>query len=179
VIFSSDNGPHKEGGIKPDFFDSNGPLRGTKRDLYEGGIRVPMIAYWPGTIKPGSTSDHISAFWDVLPTFADFAGVEKPEGIDGLSLAPALLGRPQQEHEYLYWEFHEGSSKQAVRMGDWKAVKLAPSRPIELYNLASDIGEKNNIADMHPDVVAKAEEVMNTIRTDADIWPLNDMSKKM
>jgi len=179
VMFTSDNGPHKEGGINPDFFDSNGPLRGTKRDLYEGGIRVPMIARWPGTIEPGSTSDHISAFWDVLPTFADFAGVEKPEGIDGLSFAPALLGRPQQEHEYLYWEFHEGSSKQAVRMGDWKAVKLAPSRPIELYNLASDIGEENNVADMHPDVVAKAEEVMNTVRTDADIWPLNDKSKKM
>jgi len=179
VMFTSDNGPHKEGGINPDFFDSNGPLRGTKRDLYEGGIRVPMIARWPGTIEPGSTSDHISAFWDVLPTFAELAGAQKPEGIDGVSFARALFGRPQQEHEYLYWEFHEGSSKQAVRMGDWKAVRLAPSRPIELYNLVSDIGEENNIADMHPDIVTKAEEIMSTVRTAADIWPLNDKSKKM
>ena len=179
VMFSSDNGPHKEGGVNPDFFDSNGPLKGTKRDLYEGGIRVPTIARWLGMVKPGSTCDHISAFWDVLPTFAELAGAKEPEGIDGISFAPALLGKSQRKHEYLYWEFHEGSSKQAVRMGNFKAVRRAPSRPIELYNLKSDIGEDNNIADEHPDIVDKARELIDKSRTDADIWPLQDKAKKM
>lgn len=179
VIFSSDNGPHKEGGVKPDFFDSNGPLKGIKRDLYEGGIRVPMIARWPGKVEAGSVCDHISAFWDILPTFAEIAGAQEPEGIDGISFAPALLGEPQKKHEYLYWEFHEGSSKQAVRMGDFKAVRRAPSRPIELYNLKFDIGEDTNIAGEHPDIVAKAKEFIDKSRTDADIWPLKDRTKKM
>ncbi|MHC4495739.1 MAG: arylsulfatase, partial [Planctomycetota bacterium] len=174
VMFSSDNGPHKEGGIKPDFFNSNGPLRGIKRDLYEGGIRVPTIARWPGKIEAGSRSDHISAFWDVLPTFAELAGAQEPKSIDGISFVPALLGKPQQKHEYLYWEFHEGSSKQAVRMGDWKAVRRAPSMPIELYNLKSDIGEENNVAGAHADIIAKAKAIMDSVRTDADMWPLKD-----
>jgi arylsulfatase A-like enzyme len=174
VMFSSDNGPHKEGGVNPDFFDSNGPLKGTKRDLYEGGIRVPTIARWPGKVEAGSECDHISAFWDVLPTFAELAGAQKPAGIDGISFAPALLGKPQKKHEYLYWEFHEGSSKQAVRMGDFKAVRRVPSRPVELYNLKSDIGEDNNIASKHPDIVAKARNLFEASRTDADVWPLKD-----
>jgi arylsulfatase A-like enzyme len=179
VMFSSDNGPHKEGGVKPDFFDSNGSLKGIKRDLYEGGIRVPMIARWPDKIKPNSKSDHISAFWDILPTFAELAGERKPKKIDGISFVPALLGKPQAEHKYLYWEFHEGSSKQAVRMGRWKAVRLAPSRAIELYNLNSDIGEENDIANRHPDIVARAKEIMNNVRTDADVWPLKDKAGTM
>jgi len=179
VMFSSDNGPHKEGGVKPDFFDSNGPLKGIKRDLYEGGIRVPTIARWPGRIEAGSQCEHISAFWDVLPTFAELAGAPAPEGIDGISMVPALMGQSQKQHEFLYWEFHEGSSKQAVRMGDWKAVRLAPSRAIELYNLKSDIGERNNIAEAHPDIVAKAKEILDEVRTDADIWPLTDKVGKM
>jgi arylsulfatase A-like enzyme len=179
VMFSSDNGPHKEGGIKPDFFGSNGPLRGIKRDLYEGGIRVPMIARWPGKIKSHSQCGHISAFWDILPTFAELAGVQKPKGIDGISFVSALLGKPQADHEYLYWEFHEGSSKQAVRIGNWKAVRLAPSRPIELYNLVSDIGEENNIADRYPNIVKKAERIFNEVRTDMDIWPLKDKAGTM
>ena len=179
VMFSSDNGPHKEGGVKPDFFDSNGPLKGIKRDLYEGGIRVPTIARWPGRIEAGSQCEHISAFWDVLPTFAELAGAPAPEGIDGISMVPALMGQTQKQHEFLYWEFHEGSSKQAVRMGDWKAVRLAPSRAIELYNLKSDIGERNNIAEAHPDIVAKAKEILDEVRTDADIWPLTDKVGKM
>ena len=174
VIFSSDNGPHKEGGVKPDFFNSNGPLKGIKRDLYEGGIRVPMIARWPGRIKAGRRCEHISAFWDILPTFAELAGAPVPEGIDGISMVPALLGKPQNQHEFLYWEFHEGSSKQAVRMGDWKAVRLAPSRPLELYDLKSDIGEQNNIADAHPDMIARVQKILDGIRTDADLWPLKD-----
>ncbi|UCC97114.1 MAG: arylsulfatase [Phycisphaerales bacterium] len=179
VMFSSDNGPHKEGGVKPDFLGSSGPLRGTKRDLYEGGIRVPMIARWPGIVKAGSQCQHISAFWDILPTFAELAGTSAPAGIDGISMVPALLGKPQKQHEFLYWEFHEGSSKQAVRMGDWKAVRLAPSRPIELYDLKSDIGERNNVADAHPDVVTKVEEILGTVRTDADLWPLKDKGGTM
>jgi arylsulfatase A-like enzyme len=178
-MFSSDNGPHKEGGVKPDFFDSNGPLRGIKRDLYEGGIRVPMIARWPGKIRPHSQCGHISAFWDILPTFAELAGVQKPKDIDGISFVPALLGKPQAEHEYLYWEFHEGSSKQAVRIGNWKAVRLAPSRPIELYNLMSDIGEENNIADRYPNIIKKAERILNEVRTETDIWPLKDKAGTM
>ncbi|MFC1634735.1 arylsulfatase [Planctomycetota bacterium] len=174
VIFSSDNGPHKEGGVKPDFFDSNGPLKGIKRDLYEGGIRVPTIARWPGRIQAGSRSEHISAFWDILPTFAELAGAPVPKGIDGISMVPALTGKSQKQHEFLYWEFHEGSSKQAVRIGDWKAVRLTPSRPIELYNLKSDIGERNDITDKHPDIVARAREIFDKVRTDADIWPLKN-----
>lgn len=174
VMFSSDNGPHKEGGVKPDFFDSNGPLKGIKRDLYEGGIRVPTIARWPGQIKAGSQCEHISAFWDILPTFAELAGSPAPKDIDGISILPALLGKSQKQHEFLYWEFHEGSSKQAVRMGDWKAVRLAPSRLIELYNLKSDIVEQNDIADEHPDIVARAKDIFEKVRTDADVWPLKD-----
>ena len=166
VFFSSDNGPHKEGGADPAFFDSNGPLRGYKRDLYEGGIRVPFIARWPGRIEAGSGSNHISAFWDILPTCCEVAGVAPPEGIDGISIVPTLLGEPQkqQKHEFLYWEFHEQGKKQAVRMGDWKGVRLNvardPDGPIELYNLATDLGEERNVADEHPDIVREMAVIM-------------------
>ncbi len=177
VIFSSDNGPHKEGGVDPDFFDSNGPLRGIKRDLYEGGIRVPMLARWPGRIEPGAVCDHVSAFWDMLPTFAELADAEVPKDIDGLSIVPALLGKDQPEHQYLYWEFHEGSSKQAIRMGKWKAIRLAPSRAIELYDLETDIGEQHNIADRHPGVAARAREILSQARTDEQRWPLNERAR--
>ncbi len=124
VIFASDNGPHLEGGADPDYFDSNGPFKGYKRDMYEGGIRTPLLVKWPGRIKEGSVSDHISAFWDIMPTLAEIAGLPVPEGIDGISFLPELLGKKQMKHEYLYWEFHEQGGKIAVRMGDWKAVKL-------------------------------------------------------
>jgi len=179
VVFTSDNGPHKEGGITPDFLDSNGPLRGIKRDLYEGGIRVPMIARWPGKIKTGSVSEHISAFWDILPTFAELAGVQPPKDIDGISMLPAILGKPVTRHKYLYWEFHEGSSKQAIRMENWKAVRLAPSKSIELYDLSSDIGEENNIARKHPEIVAEVEAILSKVRTDENTWPLNDKKVKI
>ena len=129
VFFSSDNGPHKEGGVDPKFFQSAGPLRGIKRDLYEGGIRVPLIVRWPGKIKPGTVSDRVSAFWDFLPTAAEIAQAKAPEQLDGLSLLPALLGKPQtNQHDFLYWEFHERGFQQAVRMGDWKAVRLTSRR---------------------------------------------------
>jgi arylsulfatase A-like enzyme len=178
VLFSSDNGPHKEGGADPNFFDSNGPLRGIKRDMYEGGIRVPLIARWPGWIAPGTGSTHVGAFWDFLPTCCELAGVTPPAGIDGLSFLPTLLDRPdrQQKHLYLYWEFHEQGKKQAVRMGRWKGIRLnvakKPDGPIELYDLDADSGEKQDIAVDHPDVVERIAEIMKTARTPSDHWPL-------
>jgi arylsulfatase A-like enzyme len=178
VMFSSDNGPHKEGGADPRFFRSYGPLRGYKRDLYEGGIRVPMTARWPGRIKPGSVTDHVSAFWDFLPTCCELAGTKPPQDIDGISLLPTLLSRDseQKKHEFLYWEFHEQGKKQAVRMGDWKGVRLNvakdPDGPIELYNLKDDIAEKNNIADAHPEIIAKIDMIMYSARTPSRHWPL-------
>lgn len=175
VLFTSDNGPHREGGFDPDFNESNGLLRGIKRDLYEGGIRVPLIARWPGRTPSGSTSDHVGAFWDLLPTFAELAGVEAPEGLDGVSMVPTLTGDggPQQEHEFLYWEFHEGdASKQAVRMGDWKAVRLAPNAPLELYNLADDLSEEHDVAAAHSEIIEKISEYLQTARTESEHWPL-------
>jgi len=178
VFFSSDNGPHKEGGADPAFFKSSGPLRGYKRALYEGGIRVPTIARWPGKIKAGSNSDHIGAFWDFLPTACDLTGIEAPAGIDGISMAPVLLGRlaEQEKHEYMYWEFHEQGKKQAVRIGDFKGVRLnvakKPDGPIELYNLKKDVGETNNIAAQHPDIVAKIAKIMKTARTPSQHWKM-------
>ena len=176
VTFTSDNGPHGEGGNDWKFFDSNGPLRGMKRDLYEGGIRVPLIARWPGKIKPGSVSDHISAFWDLMPTCAELAGTKAPENIDGISYLNEMIGKKQKAHKYLYWEFHEQGGKQAVRMGNLKAVRLNvrknPNGPIELYDLKTDIGEENNIADKHPAIVKKISEIMKTARTDSDVFKL-------
>ena len=173
VFFSSDNGPHKEGGVDPEFFNSSGPLRGIKRDLYEGGIRVPMIARWPGHIKAGSTNDQVWAFWDFLPTAAELAGLKPPPDIDGISMVPTLLGLPQtHQHDYLYWEFHERGFQQAVRMGDWKAARLTPDKPSELYNLKTDPGEKENIAAQHPDVVARIEACLKSARTESKDWPI-------
>jgi len=178
VMFSSDNGPHREGGNNPDFNDSNGPLRGIKRDLYEGGIRVPMIARWPSKIKAGSVSNHVSAFWDFLPSCCELSGVKNPEGLDGISMVPTLLGQDnkQKRHKFLYWEFHEQGKKQAVRMGQWKGVRLNieknPDGPIELYNLKEDIAEKHNIADQHPQIVAKIANHMKIARTPSEYWPM-------
>ncbi len=180
VFFTSDNGPHREGGAKPDFFDSNGPLKGIKRDLYEGGIRVPMIVRWPGKVRAGSTNDHIWAFWDFLPTAAELAGAKAPDGIDGISVVPTLLGQDdrQKQHAYLYWEFHEGPSKQAIRMGQWKAVRRAPSRKTELYDVTEDIGEENDLAGSHPELVAKAERIFKHARTESERWKIRDVTRK-
>lgn len=174
VFFSSDNGPHHEGGVDPTFFKSSGPLRGIKRDLTEGGIRVPMIARWPGKIQAGTTSNHVWAFWDFLPTAAELAGVTPPANLDGISVVPALLGKPSKDHEFLYWEFHEKGSRQAVRMGEWKAIRPTLGEPLELYNLTSDIGEANNIAAAHPDVVGKIETYLKTARTESENWPMKE-----
>jgi len=177
VLFSSDNGPHLEGGADPDYFNSNGPLKGYKRDLYEGGIRVPMLARWPGKIKAGSVSEHISAFWDLMPTFCGIADAQSPKEIDGISFLPTLLGKShsQEEHEFLYWEFHERrSTTQAVRMGKWKGVRPDPGQPIELYDLENDIGESQDLSDDHQEIVQKMEAYLATVRTESDIWHLKD-----
>ena len=164
IIFTSDNGPHLEGGADPDYFDSNGELKGYKRDLYEGGIRVPMLASWPRKITPNTISHHISAFWDVLPTICEIIKVDKPNNIDGISFLPELLGQKQEEHESLYWEFHERGGKQAVRLGKWKGVRLNmqsnPDALIELYDLSNDIGEENDLALQNPEVVEKIANIM-------------------
>jgi len=161
LFLTSDNGPHSEGGHDHTFFDSNGPLRGYKRDLYEGGIRVPLIVRWPGRIAPGSTTDHPSAFWDYLPTATALAGIEPPDGIDGISYLPTLLSREQPRHEYLYWAFEQGTrTKQAVRYGEWKAVRLGLESPVELYDLSVDLGEENDVAAAHPELVARLTAVM-------------------
>ncbi len=176
VVFSSDNGPHQEGGHRADFFESSGPLRGIKRDLYEGGIRVPTLAWWPGTIRAAQVSDHVWAFWDILATCAELAGVAAPRATDGVSIVPALTGGKQPRHEYLYWEFHERRFHQAARMGPWKAVRLGRRRPIELYNLEEDLGEKRDVAARHPGVVKQMEEILEWARTDTPDWPVREAS---
>ena len=176
VMFTSDNGAHREGGHDPDFWDSNGPLRGIKRDLYEGGIRVPFLARWPGKIKPGTTSDHISAFWDMLPTFCEIAGVDTPENVDGISMVPALLGGTQRKHDYLYWEFTERGGAQAIRKGNFKAVRrnvsANPDANIELYDLASDLAEISDIAADQPDIVQEMKKLFSQARTESKTFRL-------
>jgi arylsulfatase A-like enzyme len=172
VIFSSDNGPHREGGHDPEFFRSSGPLRGTKRDLYEGAIRVPTIARWKGRIRPGQTSDAAWAFWDFLPTAAELAGVRKPAGIDGVSIAPILFGTSNKNsQERFYWEFFEGGFQQAVREGDWKLVRQAPTFNDELFHLGDDPGERNNVAAANPQVVARLRGYLQAARTDHPRFP--------
>jgi len=167
ILFTSDNGPHMEGGADPRFFNSNGGLRGFKRDLYEGGVRVPLIVTWPGTINPGRESDHPSAFWDVLPTLAELTGFEYEE-CDGISFLPELLGGEQEKHPFLYWEFHERGGKQAILKEKWKAVRLnvgkEPNGPLELYNLESDPFEEHNVAEAHPDLVETFNRLMKEER---------------
>jgi arylsulfatase A-like enzyme len=170
VIFISDNGPHEEGNHRVDFFNSNGHLRGKKRDLYEGGIRTPFIAKWPQKIQPGSRSDHLSGFWDFLPTFCDLAGMETPGNTDGISFLPAMTGNPgdQKTHPYLYWEFYEQGGKQAVRKGDWKGIRLdvrSGDPRFELYDLSKDPAEEINVAERHPEIVRELLRIMDTSHT--------------
>lgn len=172
VLFTSDNGPHEEGEHKHEFFDSNGPLKGYKRSMHEGGIRVPMIARWPGMIATDSVTDHPSAFWDFLPTACEIAGVEAPDDIDGISYLPTLLGKSdeQKKHDYLYWASTEGETSVGIRQGKWKLVKYKPKKqkgkgqatPAEgapedwrLYDLSTDIGEENDLAAAHPEIVER------------------------
>ncbi|MEL7585320.1 MAG: arylsulfatase [Prolixibacteraceae bacterium] len=185
VIFTSDNGPHKESGADPAFFKSSGPLRGIKRDLYEGGIRVPFIARYPGKIKAGSVSDHVCAFWDMMPTFAELTGTKAADNTDGVSFLPTLFGKPgQKEHEFLYWEFHEGTGKMAVRKGDWKAIRLNIATPeklrFELYDLSKDLPEKNNVAGQYPQIASELNKIMDEAHVPSPVWNfgLGKISKK-
>ncbi len=173
IVFTSDNGPHLEGGADPDFFDSNGELRGFKRDLYEGGIRVPFIVRWNNVIEEGTRSDHVSAFWDFMPTVAEIIGTETLDNIDGISYLPTLKSdENQKEHDYLYWEFHENNGRQAIRKGDWKAVKynVHNNGKIELYNLKTDASENYDLADAYPKKVAEFDSLMKVSRTESELF---------
>lgn len=178
IMFASDNGPHQEGGHNPDFFNSTGDCRGYKRDLYDGGIRTPFIVSWKGKVAEGSSSDHISAFWDVLPTIADIVDA-KTDATDGISFLPTLLGqKKQKQHEYLYWEFANKGGKVAVRIGDWKAVKYniaKESSQVELYNIISDPKEENNVAAQHPDLVSKAEAMFVKSHVNNEQFPIKGL----
>ncbi len=178
IIFTSDNGVHREGGFDGDFFDSNGPFRGYKRDLYEGGIRAPFIVHWPGVVSKGSVSFHKSAFWDFLPTVADLIGVPTPEGIDGISFLPELTGNGiQKKHEHLYFEFHEQGGKQAILKDGWKLIRLQVNNPkrtkFELYNYYKDPGEVANVAAQYPDKVNELSLLMESSRTPNEHWEFN------
>ena len=178
ILFTSDNGPHREGGGDPDFFHSSGPLRGIKRDLYEGGIREPFIAWWPGVIQPGAVCNRPAAFWDLFPTVEQTAGFPVANDIDGYSILPELKGmdRLTRRHDYFYWEFHENDGRQAVRWGKWKGVRLQvntlPDPPIELYDLAKDPGEQDNVAGLHPDIVQHIKTIMSQAHQSNKDWPL-------
>ncbi|MEG1616117.1 MAG: arylsulfatase [Bacteroidales bacterium] len=175
VIFTSDNGPHREGGANPDFFKSYGPLKGSKRDVYEGGIRVPMIAWAPEMIKGGIENDHISAFWDVMPTFAELTGQKLDTATDGISFLPTLFSwKGQQQHEYLYWEFHELRGRQAIRKGNWKAMRQnissAEGASFELYDLSKDLHEDNNVAAEYPEIAEELNKMMDEVRVPSEYF---------
>jgi uncharacterized sulfatase len=173
VIFSSDNGPHAEGTVDPDFFDSNKPFRGIKRDLYDGGVRIPMIAWWPGKIEAGKTSNHRSAFWDFLPTCAELAGVKASDEVNGISYLPMLLGNAsaQKKHDILYWEFPEQGKKQAVLVGKWKLVYLLKDNRYELYHLSEDVDESENLIEQNPEIFQELKEKMEKARTASEDFP--------
>ncbi|MFY9241998.1 MAG: arylsulfatase [Polaribacter sp.] len=168
-IFTSDNGPHQEGGADPNYFNSNGNLKGYKRDLFEGGIRVPMIAKWKGAIAEGTTTDHISAFWDVFPTFSEIVSKETKNDVDGISFLPTLLGKPiqQKQHNYLYWEFHELGGRQAIRKGDWKLVKhhVKKESVYYLFNLKLDPSETKNLADEFKEKRIELTKILENARS--------------
>ncbi|HLV00883.1 MAG TPA: arylsulfatase [Acidobacteriota bacterium] len=180
LFFSSDNGPHAEGGNDPDFFNSNGPFQGIKRALYEGGIRVPTFVRWPGQVKGGSETSHVAYLGDFMATAAELAGIKVPaEAVDSISFLPVALGEEQrqQTHSYLYWEFYERGSAQAVRMGNWKAVRTPMlTGEIELYNLSLDIGETTNLAEQHPDIVEQIRQIMEDAHEPSPLWKVPDQT---
>ena len=188
IIFSSDNGPtfNRLGGSDSYFFRSAGPFRGLKGSLYEGGIRVPLVARWPGNIDAGTVTDHISAFWDILPTFTELAGAKTPAGLDGISFAPTLLGsKSQSTHEYLYWEFKAYGGQQALRMGKWKGIRqnmlrrngtVTPNAMItQLYDLETDPGETIDVSKENPRVLKKIEEIMKEARFPSTVFPFDGL----
>jgi arylsulfatase A-like enzyme len=178
VVFTSDNGAHREGGAKPEFFKDSGPLRGIKRNMYEGGIRVPFIARWPGVIEAGRTSDHLGAHWDLMPTACELAGVDAPEDIDGISYAPLLRGdeTDQAKHRYLYFELNN-PHKRGIRSGDWVAIqeKVTASDAgvdsVELYNLKDDLAQTSNLASAYPEKVAHFRELIREAHVPSEQFP--------
>ena len=176
LIFASDNGPHKEGGADPDFFDSNGPWRGYKRDVYEGGIRVPMIVAWKDHVRAGTQSDFMCSFWDLLPTFRELTGGASADGLDGVSLLPLWGGRKgQKEHDYLYFEFQELGGRQAVRQGPWKLVHMdirSDAPYYELYNLDEDPGESRDLSAREPEILARLQQIMREAHTPNPDFPV-------
>jgi arylsulfatase A-like enzyme len=180
VLFSSDNGPSAESLHKPSFFDSSGSLRGVKRDLYEGGIRVPLLARWRGAIAEGTVSDTICAFWDFLPTAAELAGLPVPKTTDGISLVPALFGKARREHGYLYWDYGHTRERflQAVRRGQWKAVRNGSQAPVELYDLAADPRESRDVAAAQPKPAAELQGLMDAAMTPSPDYPIRDRAGK-
>jgi len=174
VFFSSDNGPHEEGGATAEFFNSNGSLNGIKRDLYDGGVRVPMIARWLGTIQAGQENHQPYALWDFLPTATEIARIPTPKGIDGISMLPALLSQSANNHEFLYWEFHERGFEQAIRMNRWKAVRHGLDQPIELYDLEKDVSEQRNVANKYPEIVRRIADILQSqsLRVESTEFPV-------
>ena len=187
VIFSSDNGPHEEGGGDPDFFGRDGKLQGKKRSCHEGGIRIPFIVRWPGHVPAGTVNDHILAFYDIMPTFCDLIGqkdyvarfgnkrLADKDYFDGISFAPTLLGNnaDQKEHDFLYWEFHE-TNQMAVRRGDWKLY--VERGQCKLFNLATDVHEDNNVAAAHPDIVRELVQIIHDQHTTPDVSEFNTVT---
>jgi uncharacterized sulfatase len=182
VFFSSDNGPHKEGGNDPDFFRASGSYRGIKRALTEGGIRVPFIARWPGHIPAGTSSGHIGYFGDLMATLADITGTKPPKRHDSISFLPTLLGKPadeQEDHEFLYWEFHEGGTQQAaLYLGRFKGIRQRPGGPLSVYNIVTDSGETRDISRQQSNVTAILESYLATARSESADWPILDPSTK-
>jgi arylsulfatase A-like enzyme len=172
VIFTSDNGPHNESNHDLKRFDPAGPYTGIKRSLTDGGIRIPLIAWWPGKVQSGVESAHVGSFADWLGTAADLAGAEAPKNIDSISFAPTLLGGRQKEHEFLYWEFHEGGFKQAaLYQGRWKGIRMGgPDAPVQLFDQDNGVEELTNVADKHPDIAAKIGAYLKTARTPLPEW---------
>lgn len=180
VIFTSDNGHHLEGGNNPEFFDANGPVRGMKRDMYEGGIRVPMIARWPGKIEAGKVSDHISYFGDFFATATELANAKTPENLDSISMVPELTGNSsgQKKHSHLYWEFYERGSKQAVRKGKWKAIRMPMfTGKVQLYDLSQDLAEESDVASAYPKIVDMMTKHMEESHTHSDLWKVRGKKK--
>jgi arylsulfatase A len=180
VFFTSDNGPHKEGGYEPEVFDSNGELRGIKRDLYEGGIRVPLIVKWPGNINQGTESNYIWANWDFLPTVADLINIDKPAGIDGVSVVPVLKGEKIERSKPLYWEFLTPARdfRMAVRDGKWKGVVYSLDDEMQLYDLEKDPSEEDDLAQQFPDKVEALKNTALKTRTPSEYWPVDENELK-
>ncbi|MGL5318091.1 MAG: arylsulfatase [Bacteroidales bacterium] len=177
IMFASDNGPHQQGGANPEYFNSAGGLKGFKGDLFEGGIRCPMIVQWKGQINPNTTTDHISAFWDVMPTLADIVGAKPASDCDGISFLPTLKGKKQKEHKFLYWEFRPKGGLQAVRMGKWKAIREKmssnPNAEIKLFDLSVDPTETTNVASANPKIVAQIDKFMKDSHKENNIFKFN------